>query len=422
MPAAVRISREAPTATHIYLGIPGPVSSSRPKPTLSKRRRAFRPSRALRSNESTTMNATLKSALAIAVATLGTHASAQVTFYEHDNFEGRAFSAQDPVVNFRQFGFNDRASSVVVSGGPWEVCDDADFRGRCLILRPGSYPSLRAMDMNDRLSSARPMGRDRRFDEGRYAPQPMPGQITFYEHEGFQGRAFVTEGDVVNFRQFGFNDRASSVVVLGERWEACEHANFTGLCVILRPGRYPSLAAMGLNDRVSSVRAVPPTVHFHEGRYAPQPVPVYDWRRRPEERLHEANVIAVRGVFATPQQRCWIEREQVVQEQRRDPNLGGAVVGGILGGILGHQIGGGTGRDIATVGGVVAGAAIGSNIGRDGQVTTTQNVQRCAAVPAQSRPEYWDVTYQFRGVEHHMQTTSPPGPTVTVNDNGDPRL
>jgi hypothetical protein len=31
------------------------------------------------------------------------------------------------------------------------------------------------------------------------------------------------------------------------------------------------------------------------------------------------------------------------------------------------------------------------------------------------------VTYAFRGVEHRMQTTVPPGPTVTVNEQGEPR-
>ena len=369
------------------------------------------------------MNAFLKTVLALTAAVLSAHASAQVTFYEHDNFDGRAFTTQRPVGNFNQFGFNDRASSVAVTGGPWEVCDDADFRGHCVVLRPGHYPSLRAMNLNDRLSSARPVGRDRPRDEGRYAPPPMPGQITFFEHDGFQGRAFAADGDVADFRQFGFNDRASSVMVLGERWEACDNVNFSGRCVILRPGRYPDLGAMGLNNRVSSVRVVRPTARVDDRRYAPRPVPVYDWRRRPEERLHEADVVAVNAVFNTPQQRCWIEREQVVQEQQRgEPNVGGAVVGGILGGILGHQIGNGTGRDIATVGGAVAGAAIGANVGRDGQIVTTQNVQRCAPTAARGRPDYWDVSYVFRGVEHHVQMTVPPGRTVTVNDEGEPRL
>ena len=40
-------------------------------------------------------------------------------------------------------------------------------------------------------------------------------QITFYEGEGFRGRAFTTDKDVRNFERAGFNDRASSVVVDG---------------------------------------------------------------------------------------------------------------------------------------------------------------------------------------------------------------
>jgi uncharacterized protein YcfJ len=358
--------------------------------------------------------------LATAVATFAIHASAEVTFYEHENFEGRTFTTQEQVRDFRRFGFNDLASSVVVTGTPWEVCGDRDFGGQCIVLRPGNYPSLRAMNMNDRLSSARAVDRDRHHDEGRYAPQPLGGQVTFFEHEGFRGRSFVADRDVPNFAPYGFGDRASSVVVLGDRWEACEDANYGGRCVILRPGNYPSLAAMGLNDRLSSVRAVHATARFDDGRYAPPPAPAYDWRRRQEERLYEVNVSAVHAVFAAPQQqRCWVEREQVVQDNR---NVGGAIVGGVIGGVLGHQIGGGTGRDIATVGGAVAGAAIGANVGRTGPTVATQDVQRCAAAPPSGRPDYWDVAYVFRGVDHHVQTTSPPGPTITMNEGGEPRL
>jgi uncharacterized protein YcfJ len=51
----------------------------------------------------------------------------------------------------------------------------------------------------------------------------------------------------------------------------------------------------------------------------------------------------------------------------------------------------------------------------------TQDVQRCASVPSHARPEFWDVTYIFRGQEHRMQMTSPPGRTVTVNGKGEPR-
>jgi uncharacterized protein YcfJ len=51
----------------------------------------------------------------------------------------------------------------------------------------------------------------------------------------------------------------------------------------------------------------------------------------------------------------------------------------------------------------------------------TQDVQRCTTVANQNPPEFWDVTYEFRGQEHHMHVTSPPGRTVTVNRQGEPR-
>lgn len=247
-------------------------------------------------------------------------------------------------------------------------------------------------------------------------------QVTFYEHEGFVGRSFSTEQAVNNFKSQGFNDRASSVVVVRDRWEVCEDTELRGRCIVLRPGHYPSLTAMGMNDRISSVRDVSRSSHIGDNRYAPAPpAPAYFYRRD-DERLFEANVTSVRAVLGPPVQRCWIEQEQVAQE-RGKANVPGAIAGAILGGILGHQIGGGRGQDIVTAGGAVAGAAVGANVGRDGgsQPTQMRDVQRCASTPNQDKPEFWDVSYTFRGMEHRIQMTSPPGPTVTVNEQGAPR-
>ena len=248
-------------------------------------------------------------------------------------------------------------------------------------------------------------------------------EVTFYEHDGFQGRSFTTQRQVGDFGRAGFNDRASSVVVTSDRWEVCENARFGGRCVVLRQGQYPSLAAMGLNDRVSSVRTVGRTARIDDNRYAPPPVVAYDYRRRQNERLYEATVTSVHAVVGPPEQRCWVEREEVVQE-RRNVNVSGAIVGAVIGGILGHQIGGGRGKDLATVGGVVAGAAVGSNIGRDDreQQVVSRDVERCAIVPSQAEPDYWDVTYTFQGRPYSVQMTSPPGPTVSVNRRGEPRV
>jgi len=102
-------------------------------------------------------------------------------------------------------------------------------------------------------------------------------------------------------------------------------------------------------------------------------------------------------------------------------NVPGAVVGAVIGGVLGHQVGSGRGNDVATVGGAVAGGAIGANVGREDGYGHSHDVQRCADVQGQGRPDHWEVTYNFRGQEHHIQTGFAPGPTITVNGQGEPR-
>jgi uncharacterized protein YcfJ len=371
------------------------------------------------------MHALSKIALAAAGLLMAAQVAAEVTFYEHEGFAGRSFTTQKRVNNLARAGFNDRASSVVVAGGRgerWEVCEDVRLRGRCVVLRRGQYPSLAAMGLNDRVSSVRAIPRDAPIGDDRHAPAPTEvSQVTFYEHEGFQGRNFTIEEPVAALPRAAFNDRASSAVVRGERWEVCEDTRYRGRCVVLRRGQYPSLAAVGLNDRISSLRPVSSGARIDDRRYAPPPMVEYDYGRRPDERLYQAEVTSVRAVLGTPEQRCWIEREQVSQD-RSGANVPGAIVGAVIGGILGHQVGGGSGKDVATAIGVVGGAAVGANVNRgDARQGATQNVQRCTTAPSNARPDYWDVTYDFRGQEHRVQMTQPPGRSVTVNERGEPR-
>lgn len=247
-------------------------------------------------------------------------------------------------------------------------------------------------------------------------------QVTFFEREGFAGRSFTVEQTVPNFDRYGFNDRASSLVVRGGAWQVCTHARFEGACVTLPPGSYGSLGAMGLDNRVSSVRPArmaggpPPPPAFQSSNG-------YDYRKRRNERTYEATITSVQAVMGPPEQRCWVE-QQTVQTPGSNMSIPGGIAGAVIGGILGHQIGGGRGQDIATGVGAVGGAVVGANVGRNygsGPQYGTQNVQRCENVQS-GRPAYWDVTYNFRGTYHRVQMTTPPGPTVLVNGRGEPRV
>lgn len=126
------------------------------------------------------MKVTLKALLAAAGLALAGQAVADITLYQDDGFHGRQWTAGRSVENFANRGLNDAASSARVRGEAWEVCTDAYFEGRCIVLRPGNYPSLGAMGLNDKISSIRPVDRYGRHEERQY----------YGEHDRYSDRAY----------------------------------------------------------------------------------------------------------------------------------------------------------------------------------------------------------------------------------------
>lgn len=73
--------------------------------------------------------------------------------FEHAGYDGRVYEVRGDMPDLGQAGFNDRASSIKILRGAWEVCEDADYRGRCTVIDrdQGVLPR----DWNDRISSIR---------------------------------------------------------------------------------------------------------------------------------------------------------------------------------------------------------------------------------------------------------------------------
>ena len=247
-------------------------------------------------------------------------------------------------------------------------------------------------------------------------------QITFYEGEGFRGRAFAASTAIDNFARTGFNDRASSTVDRSRALGSVRACPLRGALRGIAP-RELRLAGCDGHGQSHFVGATGRAGGALRKRGAPA-------ARRANLRVSPApRRAAVRGRTSP---RCGrssarpntVAGSSVSSSSRNDPaapNVPGAILGAVIGGVLGHQIGGGRGQDVATAGGAVAGAAIGANAGRGSGQVYSQDVQRCATVPYDARPEYWDVTYNFRGREHRVQMSAPPGPTIAVNARGEPR-
>ena len=196
----------------------------------------------------------LAGALLIAGASV-TASAADLTLYGRQDFRGRELRANDTIVNLEHSGFNDRASSAVIRDGVWQLCENARFRGQCVTLGPGEYPSLRAMGLNNRVSSAREVrdwSRDNRWGrEGRHRARAV-----IYSNRDFRGERFVVNGNYLpNLANNGFNDRAQSLRVEGGTWMFCSDANLQGQCRTFAPGSYAELPG-ALNNRLSSGRRV----------------------------------------------------------------------------------------------------------------------------------------------------------------------
>lgn len=104
----------------------------------------------------------------IAVLAFGAAAGGQgrpgIILYQEDNFRGNQLPLDGPVRNLVPLHFNDRISSVRVIYGAWRLCEDELFRGRCIVVTHDE-PKLGHLGMDDRISSVMPAGD--RFDDRR---------------------------------------------------------------------------------------------------------------------------------------------------------------------------------------------------------------------------------------------------------------
>ncbi|MET3134699.1 hypothetical protein AAKU55_005001 [Oxalobacteraceae bacterium GrIS 1.11] len=206
------------------------------------------------------MKPTLKSALlaaAILFSQVAAHAG-ELTLYSHDSFHGREVTLREVTPDLVALGFNDKASSMVVRSGRWEVCVDAEFRGTCAVFEPGEYPDLNRF--NNNISSVREVGRPWHGGGQERGPR---GMVELFTESGLHGNSTRIVRDTQDFVQIGFNDRTYSIQIDAGTWQLCSDSEYRGICRIFGPGRYNDLGN-GLTGQVSSARLV-------DERAAPRP-------------------------------------------------------------------------------------------------------------------------------------------------------
>ncbi|XP_038063971.1 gamma-crystallin N-like [Patiria miniata] len=89
----------------------------------------------------------------------------------------------------------------------------------------------------------------------------MTAKITLYQDSNFRGASRDVTGDISKLSSIGFNDRVSSIKVVGSVWVGYEHTNYNGRQYILEEGDYPNWGAWkGSNDQLSSLKKLNPDI------------------------------------------------------------------------------------------------------------------------------------------------------------------
>lgn len=165
---------------------------------------------------------------------------AQITLFEHENFQGRQVEISSDVPNLGRW--NDQADSLrVKSGGGGGGGFGGGYRDR---------------DRDDDRRDSR-----RSYDDGRRSSSRGNDRVCFYEDAGFRGRSECWDlgDDVRDLRNGGWNDRISSVRIFGRiRVALFEDINFAGQRLVI-DNDLADLSQQfdgrnSWNDRVSSFR------------------------------------------------------------------------------------------------------------------------------------------------------------------------
>lgn len=167
-----------------------------------------------------------------------------ITLFYGPDFRGPSFSTAREFSNLPRQD-NDRALSLRIERGAWEVCSNADFGGRCQVFT-GDVPDLRAYGLGEAISSVRPAQTptDDRWGRG--------GAITLHHGPDFRGPSFSATREMSNLPRED-NDRALSLRIERGAWEVCSDSDFGGRCRVFTRD-VPDLRAYGLGEVISSIR------------------------------------------------------------------------------------------------------------------------------------------------------------------------
>jgi hypothetical protein len=176
-----------------------------------------------------------------------------IVLYDDPYFRGNSLPMREPSENLRFQSFHDRAESVRVLSGRWELCAEPRFR-RCQIV-DRDVPNLSSLGLNKKLSSVRPVG----FVPGGPGggagyPVPLPegARLVLFEGPGYRGQSITLDSSSAILSGL---PRARSAQVVSGTWLLCDGPRFSGKCMQVNSS-VPNFDSSGFNGPIMSARPV----------------------------------------------------------------------------------------------------------------------------------------------------------------------
>ena len=169
----------------------------------------------------------------------------ECTLYRDVNFGGAQLTLSAADCELSRQGFNDATSSAKVSESstPWIFYTNTNFGGNSYIVKPGDYPNADTWGgESDSLSSLRPLPSASEGD----------GVIALFENTNYGGRMIVLTQSCPSFVPLGFNDQASSLIVIKGTWTVYVNTEYNEDAGTFPAGTYN--ANLGPNDAISSAK------------------------------------------------------------------------------------------------------------------------------------------------------------------------
>jgi Beta/Gamma crystallin len=89
------------------------------------------------------------------IARAAASSATDIVLYASDNYAGTSHSVDLQQADLPRETLQGMAASVVIADGDWELCGDTYFRGQCVTLGPGKYPTLKDYGLMRGASSVR---------------------------------------------------------------------------------------------------------------------------------------------------------------------------------------------------------------------------------------------------------------------------